>query len=97
MKKLVFHVGRPKTGTTFLQKRIQTVPNCLYLGAKYNKDKMRGEVKSDELNHSQIFPAVRRDVLPSYRNFTSNSYDMANSYANMICREIKDTRMLRIS
>ena len=78
-KKLVFHIGKPKIGTTFLQKRIHNVPGCMYLGVKYRQDKIYGEVKTNELNNKKMFPAFRREAFLSYQNFTQNSYEQTKN------------------
>ena len=55
MKKLVFHIGRPKTASTFLQKRINSALGCEYIGVNYTRDKHNFEVKKRDENYKKIF------------------------------------------
>ena len=57
----------------------------MYIGVNY----LENGYKDDELKHRNIFPSFRRDTLPSYKNFTKNSYPELRHYSRQIIEQIK--------
>lgn len=50
--KLIFHIGRPKTGTTFLQKNAEKVEEIFFFGKLYSDDqKITFKSKLDKINN----------------------------------------------
>jgi hypothetical protein len=83
---ILFHVGRGKTATTFLQKHACKIPNCLYLGKYYNHNfNFLGNLNDI---HYRLFPSYRRE-LNCYPNPTVNSFSMTNKYVNSMVEEWK--------
>lgn len=83
---LIFHVGRPKTATTFLQKYASCMPNTLFIG----KDIVRFGCgfRSDALKaaHYDLFPTYRIENA-NHQNPTRNSYFSIVRYADLIADE----------
>lgn len=90
MKKLVFHIGRPKTASTFLQKRVKSALGCEYIGINYTKDNHNFRVKDLDKNYKKIFKVFRRDIYGGTRNFTKSMYPEVKHFAEKIIKRIKN-------
>lgn len=88
--KIVFHVGRGKTATTFLQKIAQQLENVIFAGKFYpKKDRNLFEESINSL-HYQLFVSYRNEVNGGYPNPTVNSFELLEQYAEELKNMIMD-------
>ena len=82
---VLFHVGRGKTATSFLQSHISSIPNCLFVGKDREGFRDTESFLSLELRkaHYKLFPSYRIEF-QSHSNPTVCSYFAAKSYAKII-------------
>lgn len=89
--KLVFHIGRPKTGTSFLQKNAKKVEEIYFFGKFYsNSQKSKLDSKLVEI-HNEIFSSFRAEALNAFSNPSRNSYRLINDYADIVSKKINDS------
>ena len=87
--KIVFHVGKQKTATTFIQKNIKSTNNLLYVGKLINKsDKKKFIGKINEI-HNRLFQKYSNYLGNSFANPTRNSFKLVSEYAEEIINLIK--------
>jgi hypothetical protein len=86
--KLVFHIGRPKTGTSFLQKNAKKVQGIHFFGKFYsNSQKTKLDSKLVEI-HNELFSSYRAEALNAFPNPSRNSYRLINDYADIVSKRI---------
>ncbi len=90
MKKLIFHIGRPKTASTFLQNCVNSIINCEYIGVNYKKNKYNKRVKDLDENYRAIFKPFRRDIYGGTRNYTKSMYVEVKKFAEQILERIEN-------
>ncbi|WP_299005777.1 hypothetical protein [uncultured Shewanella sp.] len=80
--KLVFHVGRGKTATTFLQKIGQQLENVIFVGKFYPATEKSNWFSAPikEL-HYKLFAPYRHEVTGGYPNPSVNSFKLLAQYA----------------
>lgn len=86
--KIIFHIGRPKTGTTFLQKNAEKVDEIFYFGklARNNvKERFNNEIAKV---HNSLFSMYRAEAENSFSNPSRNSFKLIDEYTDIICKKI---------
>ena len=87
--KIIFHVGKQKTATSFIQKNVQSTSNLIYLGKLINnseKNKFFGNINNI---HSKIFTKYPNFLKNSFSNPSRNNYKLISEYAEQIIKLIK--------
>lgn len=94
--KLLFHVGRSKTGTTFLQTNLEKIPEVYYFGKNYSKK--RTNSFTGELNkiHSRLFRSFRSEAISGFKNPSRNSKNLLDNYVNIVCEEIRKEKRKKV-
>ncbi len=93
--RLVFHVGRGKTGTTFLQSNLEKVPEVYFFG-KY--DGKKGNNFIGELNkvHYRLFRSYRSENISGFANPSRNSTNLLDYYVNILCEAIRNEKSKKV-
>ena len=86
--KIVFHVGKQKTATTYIQNNIKSTKKLIFIG-KYNTPNNKFLNKINEIHYS-LFPKYPNYIKNSYNNPTRNNYKLLNNYADEIILVIKN-------
>lgn len=89
--KLVFHVGMPKTATTYLQEKVKDINEVFYLG-KDNKNRKKMFYGSMQPIHSKLFENYRAEVDAGFPNPTKNHYKLITKYSEEIIKAIKEKK-----
>lgn len=86
MKKidLIFHIGRQKTATTFIQASANKIEGVFLIGKNLNR---KYEGKIDHL-HNELFKSYRGEIIGRYPNPSLNNYSIINEYADEVSRII---------
>lgn len=82
--KIVFHVGKQKTATSYIQKNIKSTSSLFYIGKLINnleKSKFTGKI--NEI-HNNLFPKYHNYVGNSFSNPTRNNFNLISDYADEI-------------
>tara|TARA_Y100000994_G_scaffold248542_1_gene256610 strand:+ start:2940 stop:4013 length:1074 start_codon:yes stop_codon:yes gene_type:complete len=82
--KIVFHVGKQKTATSYIQKNIRSTSDLVFIGKLINssdKKKFTGKINNI---HYDLFPKYHNYLRNSFYNPTRNSYSLISQYAEQI-------------
>jgi hypothetical protein len=79
---IIFHVGRPKTATTYLQKLLSNARNVLFLG----KDYPNGLFVDDTLQklHYEIFKTYRSEIYHNHPHPSRSFWRLIEQYTDLI-------------
>lgn len=93
--KLVFHVGMPKTATTYLQEKVKDISEVFYLG-KDNQNRKKMFYGNIQPLHSKLFENFRAEIDSGFPNPTRNHYELIIQYAEEIIKAIKKQKETKI-
>ena len=105
--RLVFHVGRGKTGTKFLQSNAEKIPEVYFFGKYYSKlnNQTRGLINDKgnnefvgELNkiHNRLFRSFRSESNSGFANPSRNSTNLLDDYVNILCEVIRNEKRKKV-
>ena len=94
--RLVFHVGRGKTGTTFLQSNLEKIPEVYFFGKYYSKKGNNEFVGELNKVHYRLFRSYRSEALSGFKNPSRNSTDLLDCYVNILCEAIRNEKKKKV-
>ena len=87
---LVFHVGRGKTATSYLQKNASKIKDAIFIG-RINSEKYFIDPVINKI-HYKLFPPYRGELLKSFPNPSTNSYELVDKYSSALYEIIKNNK-----
>jgi len=88
--KLVFHVGRGKTATTFIQRHAEKVSGIKYIGKLSLKERNERFLKPVSTIHYKLFERYRGEVDFGFPSLSRNSFELVNQYVDGLVEIIKE-------
>ena len=82
--KIVFHVGKQKTATSYIQKNIKSTNELVYIGKLINSLDNKKFIGKINNIHYDLFPKYHNYLKNSFHNPTRNSYSLISEYAEQI-------------
>ena len=94
--RLVFHVGRGKTGTTFLQSNVEKIPEVYFFGKYYSKKGNNEFVGELNKVHYRLFRSFRSESNSGFANPSRNSTNLLDYYVNILCEIIRNEKKKKV-